>query len=158
MKPGSNSIAPASSPPLTQAIHRPPPRAGCPSCCTVGTLGRVVTYGHLDILQRAKRMRHVFQERGYRAVLGAHRIDPRRCITCLLTAPELSSMLATVVRYRKDKESSWSKHARSCWTGSSRFVSPHHYFFILPASISTNSLSRCSKRLIEPRLSASSRE
>jgi epoxyqueuosine reductase len=38
-----------------------------------GVVGRIVSYGHLGILKKAKMVQNFLQERGYRAVLGAHR-------------------------------------------------------------------------------------
>ena len=38
-----------------------------------GVLGRIVSYGHLGILRRARSMTAFLRRKGYRAVLGAHR-------------------------------------------------------------------------------------
>jgi len=38
-----------------------------------GRFGRIVTYGHLGILKRAKQVRGFLKEQGYDAVIGAHR-------------------------------------------------------------------------------------
>lgn len=38
-----------------------------------GKMGRIVTYGHLGILKRARLMRSFLKRKGYRAVIGAHR-------------------------------------------------------------------------------------
>jgi epoxyqueuosine reductase len=38
-----------------------------------GKMGRIVTYGHLGILKRARLMRAFLKKRGYQAVIGAHR-------------------------------------------------------------------------------------
>ena len=38
-----------------------------------GKMGRIVNYGHLGILKRARLMRSFLQKKGYKAVIGAHR-------------------------------------------------------------------------------------
>jgi len=38
-----------------------------------GKMGRIVTYGHLGILKRARLVRSFLQQRGHKAVMGAHR-------------------------------------------------------------------------------------
>jgi epoxyqueuosine reductase len=38
-----------------------------------GKMGRIVTYGHLGILKRARLVRRFLEARGHRAVIGAHR-------------------------------------------------------------------------------------
>ena len=38
-----------------------------------GKMGRIVTYGHLGILKRARLMKRFLEEHGYKAVIGAHR-------------------------------------------------------------------------------------
>lgn len=38
-----------------------------------GKIGRIVTYGHLGILKRARRVRSFLRQAGYQAVLGGHR-------------------------------------------------------------------------------------
>lgn len=40
-----------------------------------GVMGRIVSYGHLGILRRARRVADFLRRRGYRAVLGVHRKD-----------------------------------------------------------------------------------
>jgi len=41
-----------------------------PQC---GKMARIVTYGHLGILQRARQVQSFLQKKGYKAVIGAHR-------------------------------------------------------------------------------------
>lgn len=41
--------------------------------CPAGKMGRIVGYGHLGILRRARSMQRFLKERGYKAVIGAHR-------------------------------------------------------------------------------------
>jgi len=38
-----------------------------------GLIGRIVSYGHLGILRKAKMIRKFLEERGYKAVIGVHR-------------------------------------------------------------------------------------
>lgn len=38
-----------------------------------GRMGRIVSYGHLGILKRARLMRSFLEKQGYKAVMGAHR-------------------------------------------------------------------------------------
>jgi epoxyqueuosine reductase len=44
-----------------------------PSSEPCGKIGRIVTYGHLGILKRARLMRSFLQEAGYKALMGGHR-------------------------------------------------------------------------------------
>jgi epoxyqueuosine reductase len=62
--PGARSVLVVGFSYLPEATPQPP---GC------GKIGRIVAYGHLGILQRARRLCAYIRKHGHRAVMGAHR-------------------------------------------------------------------------------------
>jgi len=64
-------VLPAARAVLVIGFHYLPPERPQPPAC--GKVGRIVAYGHLGILKRARLMAGFLRRQGYKAVMGAHR-------------------------------------------------------------------------------------